>query len=126
MENTGQNGNGSKCPFTGGAMKRTAGTHRSNRDWWPNMLDLGILRQHSTLSDPMGAGFDYTEEFMSLDLPEVKQDIYDLMTDSKSWWPADFGHYGPFFIRMAWHSAGTYRVSDGRGGGGAGMQRFAP
>jgi catalase-peroxidase len=122
------NGNGSsgKCPFTGGAMKRSASTHRSNRDWWPNMLNLGILRQHSTLSDPMGEDFDYSAEFMTLDLDEVKQEINKVMTDSKPWWPADFGHYGPFFIRMAWHSAGTYRVSDGRGGGGAGMQRFAP
>jgi catalase-peroxidase len=120
-------GNGSsRCPFTGGALKFTTGSRRSNRHWWPNMLDLGVLRQHSSLSDPMGEDFNYAEEFMSLDLAAVKQDIYDLMTDSQPWWPADFGHYGPFFIRMAWHSAGTYRVSDGRGGGGAGMQRFAP
>ncbi|HKX83964.1 MAG TPA: catalase/peroxidase HPI, partial [Pyrinomonadaceae bacterium] len=126
MENSnGQNGSG-KCPFTSGAFKRTSSTYRSNRDWWPNMLNLGILRQNSSLSDPMGEDFNYTEEFNTLDLAEVKQDIYDVMTDSKEWWPADFGHYGPFFIRMAWHSAGTYRVSDGRGGGGAGMQRFAP
>lgn len=118
--------NAGKCPFTSGAFKHTTSTRRSNRDWWPNMLNLGILRQHSTLSDPMGENFDYAEEFMTLDLAAVKQDIYDLMTDSQAWWPADFGHYGPFFIRMAWHSAGTYRVSDGRGGGGAGMQRFAP
>ena len=123
--NTEHNGSG-KCPFTGGALKRTVSTHRSNRDWWPNMLNLGILRQHSTLSDPMGEEFDYASEFETLDLTAVKQDINDLMTDSQTWWPADFGHYGPFFIRMAWHSAGTYRVSDGRGGGGSGMQRFAP
>lgn len=116
----------SRCPFTGGAFKHTTSTRRSNRDWWPNMLNLGILRQHSSLSDPMGEDFNYAEEFKTLDLAAAKQDIYDLMTDSKTWWPADFGHYGPFFIRMAWHSAGTYRVSDGRGGGGAGMQRFAP
>src|SRR5829696_6471063 len=116
----------SRCPFTGGAIRHTTSTRRANRDWWPNMLNLGLLRQHSTLSDPMGEDFDYAAEFESLDLAEVKQDIYDLMTDSQAWWPADFGHYGPFFIRMAWHSAGTYRVSDGRGGGGAGMQRFAP
>jgi catalase-peroxidase len=127
MGNDIENGNGSgKCPFTGGALKFTTASHRSNRDWWPNMLDLGGLRQHSELSDPMGEDFDYAAEFMTLDLDSVKKDIFDLMTDSKEWWPADFGHYGPFFIRMAWHSAGTYRVSDGRGGGGAGMQRFAP
>ena len=115
-----------KCPFTGGALKRSVSTHRSNRDWWPNMLNLGILRQHSTLSDPMGEDFNYAAEFETLDLAAVKKDIDHVMTDSQSWWPADFGHYGPFMIRMAWHSAGTYRVSDGRGGGGAGMQRFAP
>jgi catalase-peroxidase len=126
MENSnGQNGSG-KCPFTSGAFTRTTSTHRSNRDWWPNMLNLGILRQHSTLSDPMGQDFNYAEEFKTLDLEAVKKDVFDIMTDSQEWWPADFGHYGPFFIRMAWHSAGTYRVSDGRGGGGAGMQRFAP
>lgn len=127
LNNPVSEGNGSKqCPFTGGAFKHTTSTRRSNRDWWPNMLDLGILRQHSSLSDPMGEDFNYAEEFNTLDLAAVKQDIYDVMTDSQPWWPADFGHYGPFFIRMAWHSAGTYRVSDGRGGGGAGMQRFAP
>ncbi|GAB2764422.1 catalase/peroxidase HPI [Salinimicrobium soli] len=116
----------SKCPFMGGALKFTAGTGTSNRDWWPNQLNLSILRQHSKLSDPMGEDFDYAEEFKSLDLNEVKKDLYDLMTDSQDWWPADFGHYGPFFIRMAWHSAGTYRIADGRGGGGSGSQRFAP
>src|SRR6187549_3546905 len=127
MGNDIENGNGSgKCPFTGGALKFTTASHRSNRDWWPNMLDLGGLRQHSELSDPMGEDFDYAAEFMTLDLDSVKKDIFNLMTTSQDWWPADYGHYGPFFIRMAWHSAGTYRVGDGRGGGVAGMQRFAP
>ncbi len=115
-----------RCPFTGGAMEFTTSTRRSNADWWPDMLDLKILRQHSSLSDPMGEDFNYAEEFKSLDLQAVKQDIYDLMTDSQEWWPADFGHYGPLFIRMAWHSAGTYRIADGRGGGLTGTQRFAP
>jgi len=115
-----------KCPFTGGAVKQTAGTGRSNRDWWPNQLNLGILRQHSSLSNPMGEDFNYAEEFKKLDLKAVKKDLFDLMTDSQDWWPADYGHYGPFFIRMAWHSAGTYRIADGRGGGGSGSQRFAP
>ncbi len=115
-----------RCPFTGGAMKFTTSTRRSNEDWWPNMLDLKILRQHSSLSNPMGEDFNYREEFKSLDLAAVKRDIFELMTDSQDWWPADFGHYGPLFIRMAWHSAGTYRVSDGRGGGLTGTQRFAP
>lgn len=113
----------SKCPFHG-SMKQVTGT--SNRDWWPNQLKLNILRQHSSLSDPMGEGFNYAEEFKSLDLEAVKKDIYDLMTTSQDWWPADYGHYGPFFIRMAWHSAGTYRIHDGRGGAGSGTQRFAP
>ena len=116
----------SKCPFMGGAVQFTAGSGTSNRDWWPNQLNLSILRQHSSLSNPMGEDFDYAEEFKKLDLAAVKQDLYDLMTDSQEWWPADYGHYGPFFIRMAWHSAGTYRIGDGRGGGGAGTQRFAP
>ncbi|WP_034894877.1 catalase/peroxidase HPI [Gillisia sp. Hel_I_29] len=116
----------SKCPFMGGDLKNTAGGGTSNRDWWPNQLNLNILRQNSVLTDPMDADFDYEEEFKSLDLKAVKQDLYNLMTDSQDWWPADYGHYGPFFIRMAWHSAGTYRIGDGRGGAGAGQQRFAP
>lgn len=119
------NGEG-KCPFMGGSLKQSAGGGTSNRDWWPNQLKLNILRQHSSLSNPMGEEFDYAEEFKSLDLAAVKKDLVDLMTDSQSWWPADYGHYGPLFIRMAWHSAGTYRISDGRGGGGSGNQRFAP
>lgn len=121
------NGNGaSKCPFTGGTLKKSAGTGTSNRDWWPNQLNLHILRQHSNLVDPMDSDFDYAKEFKSLDLSAIKKDLTDLMTDSQDWWPADYGHYGPFFVRMAWHSAGTYRIQDGRGGGGAGAQRFAP
>jgi len=119
-----QNGNGSgECPFTGGAGK---GRRRGNRDWWPESLDLSILRSNSSLSDPMGEDFNYAAEFKSLDLNAVIGDLRALMTDSQDWWPADFGHYGPLFIRMAWHSAGTYRVFDGRGGGGAGQERFAP
>jgi len=110
----------SKCPFNHGASAPM------NRDWWPNQLNLQVLHQHSTLSDPMGEGFDYAKEFKSLDLNAVVKDLHALMTDSQEWWPADFGHYGPLFIRMAWHSAGTYRIGDGRGGAGAGQQRFAP
>jgi len=118
----------SKCPFLNGSMTRqiAAGGGTSNRDWWPNQLPLNILRQHTKVSNPMDDGFDYKAAFESLDLDTVKQDLTDLMTDSQDWWPADYGHYGPFFIRMAWHSAGTYRVADGRGGGGTGSQRFAP
>jgi catalase-peroxidase len=116
----------SKCPFLGGAVKQTAGNGTRNRDWWPNQLKLNILRQHSSLSNPMEESFNYAKEFKSLDLAAVKKDIFDLMTTSQEWWPADYGHYGPFFIRMAWHSAGTYRIADGRGGGGTGAQRFAP
>lgn len=116
----------SKCPFSGGSPKQSAGSGTRNEDWWPNQLKLNILRQHSSLSNPMGETFNYAEAFKSLDLAAVKKDIYDLMTTSQDWWPADYGHYGPFFIRMAWHSAGTYRIADGRGGGGFGTQRFAP
>ena len=115
----------SKCPVHG-AKHSVAGSGTRNRDWWPNQLKLNILRQHSSLSNPMGGNFNYAEEFKSLDLEAVKKDLHALMTDSQDWWPADFGHYGPFFIRMAWHSAGTYRTGDGRGGAGAGQMRFAP
>ncbi|AMP99876.1 Catalase-peroxidase [Pedobacter cryoconitis] len=117
----------SKCPFHNGSMKHNVGGGGTrNNDWWPNQLKLSILRQHSSLSNPMGEGFNYAEAFNSLDLAAVKKDLHALMTDSQDWWPADFGHYGGLFIRMAWHSAGTYRVGDGRGGAGAGLQRFAP
>src|SRR5512137_726961 len=116
----------SPCPVTGRAHKHTAGGGTTNRDWWPNQLKLDILHQHSSRSNPMGEGFNYAKEFKSLDLAALKQDLAALMTDSQDWWPADFGHYGPLFIRMAWHSAGTYRTGDGRGGGGRGQQRFAP
>jgi len=110
----------SKCPFNHGASAPT------NRDWWPNQVDLQVLHQHSNLSNPMGEEFDYAKEFTSLDLNAVIKDLHSLMTDSQDWWPADFRHYGGLFIRMAWHSAGTYRIGDGRGGAGAGQQRFAP
>jgi catalase-peroxidase len=116
-----------KCPFHNGDLKHNvAGGGTKNRDWWPDQLKLNVLRQHSSLSNPMGEDFNYAEAFKSLDLEAVKRDLHALMTDSQDWWPADFGHYGPLFIRMAWHSAGTYRVGDGRGGAGAGQQRFAP
>jgi len=119
-EDQGKNTNGAKCPFNHGASAPT------NRDWWPNQVNLKVLHQHSDLSDPMGKEFDYAKEFKSLDLNAVIKDLHTLMTDSQDWWPADFGHYGGLFIRMAWHSAGTYRIGDGRGGAGAGQQRFAP
>ncbi len=117
---------GGTCPFAGGALRQTAGGGTRNRDWWPNQLKLNILRQQSSLSDPLDPSFSYAEAFQKLDLQAVKEDIFALMTVSQDWWPADYGHYGPFFVRMAWHSAGTYRTTDGRGGAGSGMQRFAP
>ncbi len=127
MENkTSSNSAEAKCPFHGGALKQSAGGGTRNRDWWPNQLKLNILRQFSALSNPMDENFNYAKEFKSIDLAAVKKDIIAVMTNSQDWWPADYGHYGPLFIRMAWHSAGTYRISDGRGGGGSGQQRFAP
>jgi catalase-peroxidase len=116
----------SKCPVMGGARRNNAGSGPTNADWWPNQLNLKVLRQNSPQSDPMGKDFNYVKEFKSLDLNAVIKDLHALMTNSQDWWPADYGHYGPLFIRMAWHSAGTYRIADGRGGAGAGQQRFAP
>ena len=118
--------NESKCPVMHGALTTNSASGTSNRDWWPNQLNLSILHQHDQKSDPMDDGFDYREEFKKLDFDALKKDLNDLMTDSQDWWPADYGHYGPFFIRMTWHAAGTYRIGDGRGGGGTGDQRFAP
>lgn len=120
------NNSSAKCPFASGVQKRSAGGGTRNRDWWPNELKLNILRQNGIESNPMGKDFNYAEAFKSVNFAELKQDVIDLMTDSQDWWPADYGHYGPFMIRMAWHSAGTYRVGDGRGGAGSGSQRFAP
>jgi catalase-peroxidase len=121
-----ENNASGKCPFSSGTLTKSAGSGTNNRDWWPNQLNLSILRQNSSLSNPMGEHFDYKAAFNSLDYNALKKDIFDLMTDSQDWWPADYGHYGPLFIRMAWHSAGTYRTADGRGGAGSGTQRFAP
>ncbi|MEH6726827.1 MAG: catalase/peroxidase HPI, partial [Hyphomicrobiales bacterium] len=118
--------NAGKCPVMGAGHRRTISGAKSNRDWWPNQLNLKMLHQNSPMSDPMAPDFNYAEEFKKLDLEALKQDIFALMTDSQDWWPADYGHYGPFFIRMAWHSAGTYRTADGRGGATSGSQRFAP
>ena len=115
-----------KCPVMHGALTTNSSTGTSNRDWWPNQLNLSILHQHDAKSDPMDEGFDYREEFNKVDFNALKEDLNNLMTDSQDWWPADYGHYGPFFIRMTWHAAGTYRSTDGRGGGGTGAQRFAP
>jgi catalase-peroxidase len=126
MENYSNSKSGGKCPFSGTEAKQSAGNGTKNNDWWPNKLKLNILRQHSELSNPLGNDFNYKAAFESIDYNTLKQDIYDLMTNSQDWWPADYGHYGPFFIRMAWHSAGTYRIADGRGGAGSGTQRFAP
>ena len=126
MENKKHTNGANRCPFASGMQKSTAGGGTSNRDWWPNELKLNILRQHASKSNPLGDDFDYAKAFSSMNFAELKKDVVDLMTDSQDWWPADYGHYGPFFIRMAWHSAGTYRVGDGRGGANSGSQRFAP
>jgi catalase-peroxidase len=122
----GASANGATCPFSAGARKHAVNGTHTNADWWPNQLNVNILHHNSPLSDPMGESFNYAEEFKTLDLHAVIKDLHELMTSSQEWWPADYGHYGPLFIRMAWHSAGTYRIADGRGGAGAGMQRFAP
>ena len=125
-EHNQNSGAAGKCPVIHGSNTKVGGRGAMNKDWWPNQLNLAILHQHSPKSDPMGADFDYAEEFSKLDLAAVKQDLTALMTDSQDWWPADYGHYGPFMIRMAWHAAGTYRTADGRGGASTGNQRFAP
>lgn len=125
MENFNGNGSG-KCPFTTGALTKANGTGTSNKDWWPNQLNLSILHQHDHKTNPLGLDFDYKKAFESLDYKALKEDLKALMTDSQDWWPADYGHYGPFFIRMTWHAAGTYRIGDGRGGAGTGAQRFSP
>ena len=114
------------CPFSGKPTQYVAGEGQSNKDWWPDQLDLTILHQNLAESNPLGEDFDYAKAFGELDYDALKSDLHDLMTDSQEWWPADYGHYGPFFIRMTWHAAGTYRTGDGRGGGATGNQRFAP
>ena len=124
--NDGHAENAGKCPVMHGALTSAKSAGTTNRDWWPNQLNLKMLAQNSSLSNPMGPDFDYAAAFKSLDLAAVKADIAAVLTDSQDWWPADFGNYGPFMIRMAWHSAGTYRTGDGRGGAGSGQQRFAP
>ena len=126
METKNNSNDIAKCPFMSGAQKQSAGGGTSNRDWWPNELKLNILRQNGKNSNPLDKDFDYAKAFNSVNYAELKQDVIDVMTDSQDWWPADYGHYGGFMIRMAWHSAGTYRVGDGRGGGASGSQRFAP
>mgnify|MGYP005680288123 FL=1 len=125
MDNN-KDGDISQCPFMGGTQKQTAGNGTSVRDFWPNELKLNILRQNAVKSNPMGADFNYPDAFNSIDFATLKQDVINAMTDSQDWWPADYGNYGPFMVRMAWHSAGTYRVGDGRGGARSGSQRFAP
>ncbi|MEV6850134.1 catalase-peroxidase, partial [Actinoplanes sp. NPDC051411] len=116
----------SENPAIKAPTAKTGGRPHTNRDWWPNQLDLSVLHRHSSKSNPMGEAFDYRAEFQKLDVDALRRDLVTLMTDSQSWWPADWGHYGPLFIRMSWHAAGTYRTFDGRGGGGQGQQRFAP
>ena len=115
-----------KCPVMHGALTSNQSSGTSTKDWWPEQLNLNILHQHDRKSNPMGEDFNYREEFAKIDYEALKKDLNDLMTDSQDWWPADYGHYGPFFIRLTWHAAGTYRSTDGRGGGGTGAQRFAP
>ena len=120
------NNDENKCPVIHGSLSSYKDAGTTNQDWWPNALNLSLLHQHDKKSDPMDEDFDYAEAFKKLDYDALKKDLTDLMTDSQEWWPADYGHYGGFFVRMTWHAAGTYRIADGRGGGGTGAQRFAP